>query len=66
MKLVPDVHRHVVHSWSCVVGCDHDSLPARPRLRSLGAIDPAQVQVVDLHYAYDVVDEICHSGVYAP
>jgi hypothetical protein len=66
VKLVPDVYERVVHSASCVVGCGHQVRPEPRRLRVLGAIDPAQVEVVDLHYAYEIVHEICDTKIKAP
>ena len=66
VKLVPELHVRRVDSWSCTMGCGHHVLPPKRRLRALGAIDPAQVEVVDVSYRYDRVDEICHSGILAP
>jgi hypothetical protein len=66
-RMVPDVEvRRIVHAGSCAEGCGVQAPQVPPPVRSLGAIDPAQVEVVDVHYHYDQIVETCDHPLPAP
>jgi len=59
-RLIPDIERHVVvHPGTCY-GCGiNEDAPIVTSTRPLGTIDPASVDVVDVHYHFDRIEETC-------
>ena len=67
VRMVPDIHEHTVtRSGQCGDGCGHPEPPELPTIRSLGAIEPSRVEIVDLHYDFDRVIETCDQPLPAP
>ncbi len=65
--MVPDVEVHVVkHSGSCGEGCGVQAPSPPSTVLSLGAIDPSTVEIDDVHYHYDLVEETCDHPLPVP
>jgi hypothetical protein len=66
-RMVPDVAIHEVkRAGSCGFGCGIQPPPPPVTIVSLGSIDPAKVEIADVHYPYDEVVETCDHPIPAP
>jgi hypothetical protein len=66
-RMVPDIETHVVRrAGTCAEGCGAPQPPPPTTIRSLGSIDPKDVELVQLHYHYDRIVETCEHPMPVP
>jgi hypothetical protein len=66
-RMVPDIEVHrIVRSGECGEGCGVQAPPPAATIVSLGSIDPANVEIADVHYHYDHVVETCEHPMPRP